>query len=62
MPTLVFKTLHDRYFRPSFFDSYYSNLNCKKKLIEFNNTHNSYYLYSKDFCKAVYEWFSENQQ
>ncbi|MDO5521600.1 MAG: alpha/beta hydrolase [bacterium] len=61
VPTLVFKTLHDRYFSQKYFDSYFSSLACKKKLVEINDVHNSYYLDSKKFCKEVYEWFIENQ-
>ncbi len=61
IPTLVFKTLHDRYFSAKYFDSYFSSLTCKKKLIEINDIHNSYYFRSEEFCKAVYEWFAENQ-
>ena len=61
IPTLVFKTLHDRYFPQAYFDSYYAGLTCKKKLIEINNVHNSYYLQSDLFCDAVYHWFLENQ-
>ncbi|MGO1043816.1 serine aminopeptidase domain-containing protein [Clostridioides difficile] len=61
IPTLVFKTLHDRYFEPEYFDSYYNSLNCKKKLVEIDDVHNSYYLNSEKFCQTVYEWFIENQ-
>lgn len=60
IPTLVFKTLHDRYFSAKYFDSYFSSLTCKKKLIEIDDIHNSYYFRSEEFCKAVYEWFTEN--
>lgn len=60
IPTLVFKTLHDRYFAPEYFDSYFSSLTCRKKLIEIDDTHNSYYFNSKEFCRAVYDWFKEN--
>lgn len=61
MPTLVFKTLHDRYFSKAYFDSYYYKLTCKKKLVEINNTHNSYFFSSEEFCEAAYKWFIENQ-
>lgn len=61
VPTLVFKTLHDRYFPREYFDSYFSSLTCKKKLIEIDDVHNSYYLRSEEFCDAVYQWFSENE-
>lgn len=36
-PTLVFKTLHDRFYSREYFDRYYENLTCKKKLIEIAN-------------------------
>ena len=62
IPTLVFKTLHDQYFSKEYFDSYFSSLNCKKKLIEINDVHNSYYLRCDEFCEAAYNWFSENQE
>ena len=61
IPTLVFKTLHDRYFTKDYFDSYYSHLKCKKKLVEIDDTHNSYFFNSEAFCQAAYEWFMENQ-
>lgn len=61
IPTLVFKTLHDRYFKIQYFDSYYNSLKCKKKLIEIDNVHNSYYLDSDKFCREAYNWFLENQ-
>lgn len=61
IPTLVFKTLHDRYFSKEYFDSYYKTLLCKKKLVEIDDVHNSYYLRCEEFCKEVYEWFFQNQ-
>lgn len=61
VPTFVFKTLHDRYFPKEYFDHYYSNLTCKKKLLEIDDVHNSYYLRCGEFCEAVYNWFLENQ-
>lgn len=60
VPTLVFKTLHDRYFSIKYFDSYYSSLKCEKKLIEIGDIHNSYYFRSEEFCREVYEWFCKN--
>lgn len=60
IPTLVFKTKHDRYFSREYFDSYYSSLHCKKKLVVIDDIHNSYYFRSEEFCKAVYQWFYEN--
>lgn len=62
VPTLVLKTLHDRYFKPEYFDSYYKSLTCKKKLIEINGVHNSYYLKSEYFCELIYNWFYMNKQ
>ena len=62
VPTLVFKVLHDRYFAPRYFDSYFQSLSCDKKLIEINGVHNSYYLDSEIFCKHVYEWFSAHSE
>ncbi|HCC34342.1 MAG TPA: alpha/beta hydrolase, partial [Ruminococcaceae bacterium] len=40
IPTLVFKTLHDRYFSPQYFDDYFKSLTCEKKLIEIDDVHN----------------------
>lgn len=60
IPTLLFKTLHDRYFKKEYFDSYYGNLHCKKKLIEIDDIHNSYYFRNEEFCAYVYQWFNEN--
>lgn len=61
IPTLVFKTLHDRYFSQEYFNSYFSSLTCEKKLIEINDVHNSYYFRRDEFCEAAYNWFTENQ-
>lgn len=61
VPTLVFKTLHDRYFTKEYFDSYFMSLRCKKKLKEIDDVHNSYYLHCDEFCENVYLWFKENQ-
>ncbi len=61
VPTLVFKTMHDRYFKPEYFDAYYNSLTCKKKLVQIDDTHNSYYFDSITFCTTVYQWFKENQ-
>lgn len=57
-PTLVFKTLHDRYFPADYFDKYYDALSCEKKLVEVNGVHNSYYLSSSLFCGEAYKWVS----
>lgn len=61
IPTLVFKTMHDRYFKPEYFDQYYDSLTCKKKLVQIDNTHNSYYFDSSKFCEEAYQWFKDNQ-
>lgn len=61
IPTLVFKTLHNRYFKTQHFDSYYNSLKCKKKLVEINNVHNNYYIDNEKFCQEAYDWFVENQ-
>lgn len=60
IPTLVFKTLHDRYFSQQYFDDYFKSLTCEKRLVEIDDVHNSYYLESDLFCKNVYEWFREH--
>lgn len=57
-PTLVFKTLHDRYFPADYFDRYYDALSCEKKLVEVDDVHNSYYLSSRLFCREAYNWFA----
>lgn len=57
IPTLVFKTQHDRYFSQQYFDAYFQSLTCEKRLVEVNDVHNSYYLNSELFCKNVFEWF-----
>lgn len=58
-PTLVIKTLHDRYFPAIYFDKYYDSLTCKKKLYTIDGIHNSYYFNSNEICKKVVEWFSK---
>jgi len=58
MPTLVFKVLHDRYMPPEHFDDYFHSLTCKKKLVEINGVHNSYYIDADEFCEHAYEWFA----
>ncbi|GCF92121.1 alpha/beta hydrolase [Enterococcus florum] len=57
VPTLVFKTMHDRYFSPAHFDNYYNHLTCSKKMIEIDDVHNSYSIHCESFCKEVYDWF-----
>ena len=57
IPTLVFKVLHDRYFAPEYFDNYFAQLTCEKKLVEINGVHNSYYIDNELFCEHVYDWF-----
>lgn len=59
VPTLVFKTNHDRYFTQNHFDEYYDRLKCPKKMIEIDDVHNSYYIYNDYFCKHVFEWFKK---
>lgn len=59
VPTLVFKTMHDRYFPRTYFDGYYEKLNCSKKLIEIDDVHNSYYFYPDIFAAHVVDWFSK---
>lgn len=61
IPTLVFKTMYDRYFKPEYFDDYYNSLTCEKKLVQIDDVHNSYYIHSEVFCRLVYEWFEINQ-
>ncbi|MEJ6952402.1 hypothetical protein [Natronospora cellulosivora (SeqCode)] len=60
-PTLVFKTLHDRYFPAEYFDRYYEGLSCKKKLVTFDDVHNIYYFKGEQFCKNVVEWININR-
>lgn len=55
-PTLVFKTLHDRYFPKEYFDCYYESLQCEKKLVEINDTHNSYFINPKPFMQEIAKW------
>lgn len=55
-PTLVFKTLHDRYFSVEYFDSYYNSLTCEKKLVEINDTHNSYFINPEPFMREIASW------
>ena len=61
IPTLVYKIPHDRFMTPQFFEDYFKNLTCKKKIVEIKNgIHNSYYFDCEIFCKFAYEWFVEN--
>ena len=55
-PTLVFKTLHDRYFSKEYFDEYYYALTCEKKLVEINDTHNSYFINPEPFMVEIAKW------
>lgn len=57
VPTLVFKTMHDRYYLPSYFDKYYNGLVCEKKLFTIDDVHNSYYFYADLVAKVVSDWF-----
>lgn len=58
-PTLVIKTLHDRFFPPAYFDDYFNSLTCKKKLYTINGVHNSYYYNAKEICVEVSIWFQK---
>ena len=55
-PTLVFKTLHDRYFSANYFDRYYNTLICEKKLVEIDDIHNSYFITPEPFMKEIAAW------
>ncbi len=55
-PTLVFKTLHDRYFSSDYFDRYYNSLTCEKKLVEIDDSHNSYFITPEPFMKEIAAW------
>lgn len=58
IPTLVFKTTHDRYFSAEYFDKYFESLCCVKKLHTVEDVHNSYILYPDKFAQAVSNWFT----
>lgn len=60
-PTLVFKTMHDRYFSRNYFDQYYKQLSCEKKLVEVNDTHNSYFLTPEPFMKEIALWIHTHE-
>lgn len=59
-PTLVFKTLHDRYFSRDYFDRYYQKLTCEKKLVEIDDTHNSYFTNPEQFMREIACWVNEH--
>lgn len=59
IPTLVFKTMHDRYFPTQYFDMYYEHLRGPKKLVKIDDVHNSYFFYPVLFAKEVAEWFGQ---
>ena len=59
-PTLVFKTLHDRYFSTEYFDSYYDALICEKKLVEINDVHNSYFITPELFMREIADWVNSH--
>ncbi len=59
-PTLVFKTLYDRYFDSEYFDKYYNALTCVKELIEIEDVHNSYLITPEVFCENAYRWFKSH--
>lgn len=56
-PVLVFQTLSDRYFEAQYFKYYYDKLTCKKRIYTVDDTHNSYYFRSDEFCEQVGLWF-----
>ncbi|WP_277507670.1 MULTISPECIES: alpha/beta hydrolase [unclassified Breznakia] len=58
VPTLVFKTMYDRYFSRNHFNDYFKQLACEKRMITIEDTHNSYYNQSELFCEYIYDWFS----
>jgi len=60
IPTLVFKTLYDRYFSSEYFDEYYENLKCIKKMIVIEDVHNSYFFYPDLFAREVADWYVDN--
>lgn len=57
IPTLVFKTTHDRYFPPAYFQQYFEALQCHKKLHVVEDVHNSCVLYPELFASEVADWF-----
>lgn len=57
VPTLVFKTMHDRYYSASYFDQYYHGLIGEKKLFTIDDVHNSYYFHADLIAKEVADWF-----
>ncbi|MFD1404226.1 hypothetical protein [Robinsoniella peoriensis] len=59
-PTLVFKTLHDRYFSCDYFDQYFDALTCEKKLVEINDVHNSYFISPEPFMKEIAAWVNSH--
>lgn len=38
------------------FDRYYNALTCEKRLVEIEDTHNSYFIAPKAFMKEIAEW------
>lgn len=60
MPTLFFKTTHDRYFPKAYFDAYKTHLTCQNKMIIIDDVHNSHYIHAKIISDEVGNWFKEN--
>lgn len=58
IPTLVFKTTHDRYYPAAYFERYFEALQCDKRLHIVEDVHNSYILYPELFASEVAEWFT----
>ncbi|MDD5935155.1 MAG: hypothetical protein PUC65_06255 [Clostridiales bacterium] len=55
-PTLLFKTLHDRFFPKEYFDAYYNSLSCEKQLVEIDDIHNSYFITPEPFMQRIADW------
>jgi hypothetical protein len=60
VPTLVFKTLYDRYFPCVYFDQYFATLECDKKMVTIHSAHNSYYFAPELFCVEIAGWFDQH--
>jgi pimeloyl-ACP methyl ester carboxylesterase len=61
-PTLVFQTMHDRYFPVEYFQKYYDGLSCEKKLVKINDAHNSYSWSPELYCEPAYDWFVKHSE
>lgn len=60
VPTLIFKTLYDRYFSCAYFDQYFDTLECDKKMVTIHSAHNSYYFAPELFCGEIAAWFDSH--